>query len=54
MNLQKYNKLIASVVVPAIVWAADAAGYSLPEDFDIQLTGVLTALAVFAVPNKVD
>ncbi len=50
--LTKYDKLIATVLVPAIVWGADAAGLPIPEDFALQLTAVLTALAVWAVPNK--
>ena len=50
--LTKYDKLIASVIVPAIVWGANSAGLPVPESFAAELTAVLTALAVWAVPNK--
>lgn len=52
MNIQRYNKLIAAVVVPAIVFGADWLGLPIPEDFAMQLTAVLTAVAVWLVPNK--
>lgn len=48
----KVDKLIAAVLVPAIVWGLDAAGFSIPEDFAAELTSVLTAAAVWFVPNK--
>ena len=50
--MQRYNKLIAAVIVPGIVWVADAMGLPVPEDFEMQLTAVLTAIAVWLVPNK--
>ena len=50
--MQRYNKLIAAVIVPAIVWGAEAAGLPVPADFEMQLTAVLTAVAVWLVPNQ--
>ena len=51
-KIQRYNKLIAAVVVPAIVWGAESAGLPVPEAFAAELTAVLTALVVWIVPNK--
>ena len=50
--MQKYNKLIASVIVPGIIWIADSLGLPMPEGFEMQLTAVLTAIVVWAVPNQ--
>ena len=48
----KIDKLIAAVLVPAVVWTLDAMGLSIPPDFAAELTSVLTAAAVWFVPNK--
>ena len=50
--MQNYNKLIAAVIVPAVVWGAEAMGLPVPENFAAELTAVLTAIAVWAIPNK--
>ena len=52
MKIQRYNKAIATVVVPAVVWIAESMGLPVPEDFAAELTAVLTVVAVWAVPNQ--
>lgn len=49
--MDKYRKLIAAVIVPGIMWAAEAMGAPIPEGFDVQLTAVLTAFFVWLIPN---
>ena len=51
-NIQVYNKAIAVIVVGVIVSVAAHFGFKLDTELQLALTTLVTALAVWAVPNK--
>ena len=54
--MQAYNKAIAAVIVPGILWALNEFGVSadmlVGDAVGLLVNVALTAFAVWAVPNK--
>ena len=51
-NIQAYNKAIVVLIVGLIIYVAGQFGLQFDSEVQLALTSVITALVVFAVPNR--
>ncbi len=50
--MNRYRKLFAAVIVPALVFGLEAAGVELPPDWAEWVVAVATPLFVWMIPNE--